>query len=172
MSRLIFSTGQLNQGGICHAISCQWIKKSREKDVLKLDDLGLLEKLAVNWEFAKKWQEINKNYHLDSTNEIVFKDGSYREDIARECTKHNRYALIIFWRVSIDVVKQSKEYEGHTVAIRCEDKKYQYFDPNIGAIEFNNSLEMYEWFKYDMSTDNPFVKYRALLNGLCEIVVV
>lgn len=167
----IFDTNNINQGGICHAISCQWIKNSRQMDIVNVGQLGLIEKMAVNWEFARNWQEINQNYHLKHTDFDKYHIAD-REWLAQRCTTYKGYALIVFWGVAINITDKCKSYEGHTVAVRCEKDNYQYFDPNMGAFKFINSLEMYDWLMRDISNDNPFIKYSNLLNGECDFIRV
>lgn len=173
MSKLIFSAGCINSIGICHAIACKWIKESLNKSggVKSITELGHIDAMIVNYEIGESaswkkvsncWQQINQNYHLKTDNIKRLVNPDKKEIIKSECKGLNGSALIILW---------NKDYlKGHTVAIIRNSNIFQYFDPNVGAIEFTDLNDFNEWM--DTNSNSPFKLYPELLNGETELVRV
>lgn len=170
MAQQILAMGNFNVAGICHAISCQWVKQSRALgDVTAVHQLGSPMAMFMNWQLPADWHGINENYHLPqadvSTNAML--DGAW---LAEQCTRLNGFALIVLWGGGISVARKAHDIQGHTVAVRKDGAKLQYFDPNIGTFQFDNSLEMFDWLPTDHN--GPVQKYPTLRNRTCEFVRV
>lgn len=165
--------GCVNSIGICHAISCKWIKEASEKDggIRSISELGRIEAMIINYEIGESgswkkisncWQQINQNYHLN-IDDVKFLNGDNRQEMIKsECKVLNGRALIVLW---------SKDYRtGHTVAIIRNKNMFQYFDPNVGAVEFTDQDDFDKWMSTD--SNSPFHLYPELLNGETEFVRV
>ena len=170
MPNQILNMGNFNVAGICHAISCQWIKQSRQLgNVTTVQQLGSPAAMFMNWQLPNNWQGINRNYHMPFNNVVTRTqlDGQW---LAEQCTRINGYALIVIWGGGINVAAGAHAVAGHTLAVRKEAGRIQYFDPNIGTFQFANSMEMYDWIPGD--PNGPYMRYPGLRNRQCEFVKV
>jgi hypothetical protein len=170
MPNQILDMGNFNVAGICHAISCKWIKQSRLLDnVNSLQQLGSPLAMFMNWELPGDWQGINDNYHLPH-DDVVTRPQLDGQWLAEQSMGINGYAIIVLWGGGIDVAAGAHALAGHTVAVRKQPGRIQYFDPNIGTFQFSNSLEMYNWLPAD--PNGPYMQYPTLRNRQCEFVKV
>lgn len=170
MAQQIFSTGSLNVAGICHAVCCKWVKESRILgNVVSVQQLGSPMAMFMNWQMPANWQGINDNYHLPP-GDIETQPQLIPGWIAEKTTRINGFALVVLWGGGLNIAEGRHQAMGHTVAVRKEAGHCQYFDPNIGAIEFTNSIEMFEWLP--ANAQGPYMMYPMLRNRSCEFVKV
>jgi hypothetical protein len=170
MATKILDMGNFNSSGICHAICCKWIKQSRVLgDITAVSQLGSPMAMFMNWQLPDDWHGINDNFHMPHDN-VTTRDQLDAQWLAEQATKMTGYALIVLWGGGINVAEGAHAVEGHTVAVRKEPGKAQYFDPNIGTFQLKNSFEVFTFLSSD--PNGPYLQYPTLRNRNCEFVKV
>jgi len=107
MPHQILYMGNFNVAGICHAISCKWIKQSRLLgNVNTLQELESPMAMFTNWQLADDWRGINENYHLPAV-EVLIRPHLDGQWLAEQSTRINGYTLIILWGGGISVQERA-----------------------------------------------------------------
>lgn len=151
MATLIFDAGNMNAKGICYAIACDWIVKGRA---------GV--KVTSRYEFDSAWSNENKwntgdklepggngidrVYGLSPSTVINNTKPPVPPNwISTELTKGTGYFLFSVWGRTLNVKKGTYDGSGHAMATRKGLGPLQFLDPNLGIMEFDNTLEFYQW---------------------------
>ncbi|HEV2416821.1 MAG TPA: YopT-type cysteine protease domain-containing protein [Terriglobia bacterium] len=169
MIRPILFMGDANGLGVGHAICCEWIRKSRKLgDVTRVRELENSMVPCANWEPSSGWQGIQDAYGFP-IDRVVRR---FRFDagwLAGHCARLHGYALIVLWNGGINS-PDAPQRTGHTVAVRKEPERIQYFDPNLGTLAIDTSQEFCRWLVSGPSA--PGEMYPEFCKRCCEVVQV
>jgi hypothetical protein len=158
MPTTIFDAGDMNAQGICRAWACEWIKKCKQG--VAVTSKAHLDSQAAT---ATKYQAGAANGGNDGIDAqyglvpiTVTKNTNTPLDvqwIGTELTKGTGYFLFAVRGKTLNVAKGSFDNSGHAMATRKGLGPLQFFDPNLGVRQFDNSVEFYNWLpKYIKET--------------------
>ncbi|MGH9352270.1 MAG: hypothetical protein ACRD2G_08940 [Terriglobia bacterium] len=167
MVRQILYMGDANGFGVYHAVCCEWVRQSRDLgNVTRVRELENSMIPCVNWDPAAGWQGINDAYRFP-VDRVVWSARFNAEWLAAHCARLHGYALIVLWNGGINL-PAAPQREGHTVAVRKEPGKIQYFDAHLGTLEIDNPQELCRWLLNGPNA--PGERYPEFRERRCELV--
>jgi hypothetical protein len=170
MVRQILYMSEFDVAGISHAICCQWIKQSCELgSVTAVRQLISSDVTFPVLDAAGGWQGINGIYQLP-VRELFSRPRLDSAWLAERSTRINGYALILLGGGGVGVQSESHRKEGHTLAVRKQPGNIQYFDPNVGTLQFDYSSDLRDWLLAAPSA--PSGLYPELRNRECKFAKV
>lgn len=170
MANLVFDAGNMNAKGICYAIACDWIVKSRNgTQVASRYDFDSAHANQGRWNAGDRLEPGGNGIDtvfgiapariVENTNPPVPTGW-----IATELTKGTGFFLFSVWGRTLNLAKGSYDGSGHAMATRKGHGKLQFLDPNLGIMEFDNSLEFYQWLPGYLTSS-----YRDLLTQQAQV---
>ncbi|MGH9404192.1 MAG: YopT-type cysteine protease domain-containing protein [Terriglobia bacterium] len=170
MARQILYMGGFDSSGVCHTICCEWIRQSRDLgNVTRVRELESPLTCRADWDPATGWRAINETYNLP-VDHVVWRARFDSDWLADHCARIHGYALIVLWNGGIYPPNRTHGLEGHTVALRKQPGRIQYFDPNLGTLEIDNAQELGCWLRNSLNA--PGGRYPGLRGRRCELVLV
>lgn len=143
----IFDAGNMNDKGICRGWACDWIRQSKNgKNIKSRYDLGSGWLVGKKWDAAPDNDGIDTSFGLVSLTRVKSTSNPISPDwIATELTKGTGYFLFAVRGKTLNTRSGSYDSSGHAMATRKGLGKLHFFDPNEGVIEFDNTIEFYEF---------------------------
>lgn len=170
MARQVLYMGGFDSSGACHAICCEWIRQSRDLGgVTRVRDLESPLACRSDWDPGAGWQAINEIYNLP-IDRVVWRARFDADWLAAHCVRIQGYALIVLWKGGIHVPNGTHGREGHTMALRKQPGRIQYFDPDLGTLQIDNTQDLSRWLR--SGVNGPFERYPEFMQRQCELVLV
>ncbi len=170
MATLVFDAGNMNAKGICYAIACDWIVKSRNGvQVASRYDFDSAHANEGKWNAGDQLEPGGNGIDsvfgiapirvVDNTSPPVQVNW-----IATELTKGSGFFLFSVWGRTLNLAKGSYDGSGHAMATRKGRGNMQFLDPNLGIMEFDNTIEFYNWLPSYVTTN-----YSGLLTQQAQV---
>jgi hypothetical protein len=165
----IFEAGDMNAKGICRALVCDWITKGQAGvDVKSKYDFD------STWENQRKWilgdsiapnVGIDQVYGLVAANTVQNNNPPIDTDwIAAGLTRGTGYFMFAVRGKMLNIQTRRYDNSGHAMGTRKGLGAFQFFDPNLGLIEFGSTLEFYDYLPGYVATYYP-----SLLSRQAEV---
>jgi hypothetical protein len=153
----IFEAGNMNERGICRGWSCDWIKRGKSGQVIgSRYDLSSGHQVGNLWDAAPDNDGIDTNFALVTLARVRSTSTPISPTwIATELTKGTGYYLFAVRGRTLNARTGSYDESGHAMATRKGMGKLQFFDPNEGLLEFDNTLEFYDYLPTYIRTTYP-----------------
>jgi hypothetical protein len=170
MATLLFDAGNMNAKGVCYAIVCDWIVKCKA---------GV--NVASRYDFDSAWGNENRwnagdrlmpgGDGIDQMYGLVPSAIAWNKNppvstnwIATELTKGTGFFLFSVWGRTLNVSQGKYDESGHAMGTKKGFGKLQYLDPNLGIMEFDNTIEFYQWIPQYLKTT-----YQDLLTQQAQV---
>ena len=155
--RKVFDAGNMNNKGICRGWACDWISRSKNGQVVTSRyELGSGHMVGNLWDTAPDNDGIDTNFGLVSLGRVTNTSNPISPNwIATELTKGTGYFLFAVRGKTLNVQTGTYDGSGHAMATRKGYGKLQFFDPNLGVLEFDNTLEFYGYLPAYIRTTYP-----------------
>jgi hypothetical protein len=141
----IFDAGNMNEGGICRRWACDWISRSLQGQVIRSRyDLSSAHGNRTNGPRgnAAVVNSFGLNARRSATNTNPPLSVAW---MATELTRGTGYFLFSVRGRTLNVATGRFDNSGHAMATRKGIGPLQFFDPNEGLMEFDNSKEFYDY---------------------------
>lgn len=170
--RTIFEAGALNKDGICASTINHWISLALGGTEVKTrSDLGSVAAIKSRWQQATDNDDIDNVYNLVAKDQVnLDQDSLDITRVAHAMTRGAGYFRFSCWGRVLNTSTGKWDESGHSMGTRKGTRKggflqpMQFFDPNLGLLEFDNTLEFYDFLlPYVMST------YPSLMRRSAEI---
>ena len=169
MIRQILFMGGSDKTALGHAVCCEWVRQSRALgDVTRVRDLEDSMMRCAAGELADGWENVNSACCL-STDRAVWIDRFNAGWLAAQSASLQGYALIILGNGGMDL-PGAPDRQGHTMVIRKEPGKIQYFDPAFGTLVIDTVQELRQWL-ID-GTGAPGRRHSDLCQRSCALVQI
>ena len=145
--RTVFDAGNMNDAGICRGWACDWISRwTKGQEITSRYDLSSGHLVAGLWNAAADNDAIDANFGLAAVGRVNNTSVPISPIwIATELTKGTGHFLFAVRGKTLNIAKARYDGSGHAMATRKGFGKLQFFDPNLGVIEFDNTLEFYNY---------------------------
>jgi len=155
--RTVFDAGNMNNKGICRGWACDWTARSKGGQVINSRyDLGSGHLVGALWDAAPDNDGIDTNFGLVSLGRVTNSSNPISPTwITTELTKGTGYFLFAVRGRTLNVKNGTYDGSGHAMATRKGLGKLQFFDPNLGVIEFDNTMEFYDYLPSYIRTTYP-----------------
>lgn len=170
MATQLFDAGNMNAKGICYAIACDWIVKSKAGvNVTSRYDFDSSHGNENRWKAGDRLEPGGNG--VDTVFGLAPTATTWNNSppvsptwIATELTKGSGFAIFSVWGRTLNVKKGTYDGSGHAMATRKGKGKLQFLDPNLGIMEFDNSLEFFNWLPQYID-----MNYKGLLTQQAQV---
>lgn len=155
--KTIFEAGNMNDKGICRGWACDWISRSKSGQLINSRyDMGSAHQVGNLYNAAQTNDGVDVNFGLVSLGRVVNASHPISPSwIATELTKGTGYFLFAVRGKTLNLKNGTYDNSGHAMATRKGYGELQFFDPNLGVIEFDNTLEFYDFLPTYIRTTYP-----------------
>ena len=169
MIRQILFIGGADKTALAHAVCCEWVRQSRLLgDVARVRDLEDSMMRCEGRGLADGWQGVHDACGLPA-GQAASIERYNAEWLASQCGNVQGYALIILGRGGMDF-PGAPDRKGHTMVIRKEPGKIQYFDPGFGTLVIDTLQELRQWLIDGMAA--PGRRHSDLCQRSCTFVLL
>lgn len=153
----IFDAGNMNEDGICRGWVCDWISRSKAGQVIASRyDLGSGHHVKGLWDAAADNDGIDANFGLIPKTSIRNASPPISALwLTTELTKGTGFFIFGVRGRTLNVSTGSYDDSGHAMATRKGMGRLQFFDPNEGLLEFDSSIEFYDYLPNYIRTTYP-----------------
>lgn len=154
---LVFDAEDMNAGGICRGWVCDWIRRSKAgQAIASRHHLGSEHLVGALWDAADDNDGIDANFGLRPLETKANKRRPIDPQwIATELTKGTGHYVFAVRGRTLNTRRGRFDDSGHAMGTRKGYGRLQFFDPNEGLIEFDNTLEFYDFLPSYIRTTYP-----------------
>lgn len=155
---LIFEAGNMNDKGICRGWVCDWVVRCKGgENIRSRYDLSSGHRVEGLFNTPPLTNDgIDGHNHLVPLTTVVNTAPPINPIwIATELTKGTGHFIFGVRGRSLNVGQGRYNYSGHALGTRKGYGKLQFFDPNTGLMEFDNTLGFFDYLPRYLRTTYP-----------------